>query len=73
MPIIRLHDVVKEFRVPKQHGGRFGTMRTLFTHQHTVTRAVSSISLSVTEGEVVGYVVLMAQGNLLRSKCSPAF
>jgi ABC-2 type transport system ATP-binding protein len=56
VPIIRIVDLVKEFRIPKRHDGIFGGVRTLFTRQSTITRAVDGISFSVDEGEVLGYI-----------------
>ncbi|MER6912751.1 ATP-binding cassette domain-containing protein [Streptomyces sp. NPDC000594] len=48
--------MVKEFRRVRPHPGRLGAVRTLFTRQYDVTRAVDGISFSVDEGELVGYL-----------------
>ncbi|MFJ8957424.1 ATP-binding cassette domain-containing protein [Streptomyces sp. NPDC102381] len=56
MTIIKVDGLVKEFRRPRRINGRFGALRTLFTQQHTVTRAVDEISFSLNEGELVGYL-----------------
>lgn len=56
MSIIHIQDLVKEFRVPKRYKGKFGALRTLFTPEYVVKRAVDDISVDVDEGEVIGYV-----------------
>ena len=56
MPLIRAEHLVKEYRRPKQASGRFALVRTLFTKESTVTRAVDDISFSLDEGEIVGYL-----------------
>jgi len=56
VPIIRVRDPVKEFRLPKRQAGLLGSVRTLFTREVTVTRAVDGVSFDVAEGERVGYL-----------------
>ena len=56
MPIIRVHNLVKEFRLPKRQTGVLGSVRTLFTREVTVTRAVDGVSFVIEEGERVGYL-----------------
>ena len=56
MPIIRVHNLVKEFRLPKRQAGLLGSVRTLFTREVTVTRAVDGVSFGIAEGERVGYL-----------------
>lgn len=56
MPIIRVRELVKEFRVPKRQPGVLGSVRTLFTRESTVTRAVDGVSFTVEEGELLGYL-----------------
>ncbi|HEV2073803.1 MAG TPA: ATP-binding cassette domain-containing protein [Thermomicrobiales bacterium] len=56
MPLIRAEHLVKEYRRPKQHSGSFSGVRTLFTRESVVTRAVEDISFTIDEGEVVGYL-----------------
>ena len=56
MPIIRVQDLVKEFRRTKRQSGKFGALRTLVTRQTEVTRAVDGISFSIDEGELLGYI-----------------
>jgi ABC-2 type transport system ATP-binding protein len=54
--IIRVDRLVKTFRSPKRHPGRFGSLRTLFTREYVETRAVDGISFTVQSGELIGYI-----------------
>lgn len=56
MPIIRVSDLVKEFRSAKRAPGIGGSLRTLFTRAEKVTRAVDGVSFELAEGELVGYL-----------------
>ena len=56
MPIVRVRDLVKEFRRPKRQTGRFGALRTLATRQVEISRAVDGATFSVDEGELLGYI-----------------
>jgi ABC-2 type transport system ATP-binding protein len=55
-PIISAANLVKTFRSPKRHEGRFGSVRTLFTREYSLTTAVADVSLSIDAGELVGYL-----------------
>ena len=55
-PLIRVEDLVKEFRRTKQHEGRFGALRTLVTREYTTQRAVDGVSFTIDHGELVGYL-----------------
>jgi ABC-2 type transport system ATP-binding protein len=48
--------LTKEFRTPKRQPGMLGGLRTLFTRQSTLKRAVDGVSFSVDEGELIGYI-----------------
>jgi ABC-2 type transport system ATP-binding protein len=54
--IIRVDRLVKTFRSPKRHRGRFGSLRTLFTREYVETPAVDGISFTVETGELIGYI-----------------
>jgi ABC-2 type transport system ATP-binding protein len=56
MPIIRVRDLVKEFRTPKRQPGLGGSVRTLFTREQKIVRAVDGVSFDLEEGELVGYL-----------------
>src|SRR5919199_2242052 len=55
-PIVVCDHVSKEFRTPKRQSGLLGGLRTLFTREYTIKRAVDDISFSVDEGELLGYI-----------------
>ena len=69
MPIISVRDLVKEFRTPKRAPGLVGAIRTLFTTEQVVTRAVDGVSLDVEEGELVGYLGRNGAGKSTTIKC----
>lgn len=56
VPIIHVEDLVKEFRRPVRRDGRFGALRTLFSREYVVNRAVNGVSFDVEPGELVGYL-----------------
>jgi ABC-2 type transport system ATP-binding protein len=54
--IIEVEHLVKEFHRPKRFEGPFGGVRTLFTREYDVKRAVNDVSFAIDEGELVGYL-----------------
>jgi viologen exporter family transport system ATP-binding protein len=69
MAIIEVRDLVKEFRTPKRAPGLLGALRTLFTTEQRVTRAVDGVSFDVEEGEFVGYLGRNGAGKSTTIKC----
>jgi ABC-2 type transport system ATP-binding protein len=55
-PIVVCSHISKEFRTPKRQAGLLGGLRTLFTRQYQVKRAVDDVSFSLDEGELLGYI-----------------
>ena len=55
-PVIRVENLVKEFRRPRKQRGHFGTLRTLFTRQFDAVRAVDDVNFAIEPGELVGYI-----------------
>ena len=55
-PVIRVENLVKEFRRPRKQEGRFGAIRTLFTRQFDSVRAVDQVNFAIEPGELVGYI-----------------
>ena len=55
-PIVVCSHVSKEYRTPKRQTGLLGGLRTLFTRQYEVKRAVDDVSFSLEEGELLGYI-----------------
>ncbi|GLZ77653.1 ABC transporter ATP-binding protein [Actinorhabdospora filicis] len=56
MPLIEAKDLVKEFRRVRPKTGAFSTVRTLFSRDFEVTRAVDGVGFAVEAGELVGYL-----------------
>src|SRR5581483_10905266 len=56
MSIIHAEHLVKEFHSAKRQSGVIGGLRTLFTRDYVVTRAVDDVSFAVDEGELIGYI-----------------
>jgi ABC-2 type transport system ATP-binding protein len=56
MPIIETHDLRKVFRTVKRTPGALGALRTLFSREYVDRVAVSGVSMSLEEGELVGYI-----------------
>lgn len=54
--MISVQGLVKEYRVPLQKKGRFSALRSLFSNEHQIKRAVDGLSFSLGEGEVVGFI-----------------
>ena len=56
MPLIVARDLTKEYRTHKRYEGFSGAIRTLFTTESTVTRAVDGITFNIEHGELIGYI-----------------
>lgn len=56
MPIIEIKNVIKEFRVLNRREGLKGSIRDLFSRDYKTVRAVDSVSMSIEQGEIVGYL-----------------
>ena len=54
--IIEIKNVSKEFRVLNRHEGLRGSLKDLFSRDYKTVRAVDSISMSIGQGEIVGYL-----------------
>lgn len=56
MSLIQVENVTKEFRIYKREKGFANTVKSLFTRQYEVKRAVNNISFDIEKGDLVGYV-----------------
>ncbi len=56
MPLIRVVDLCKEFRVSKHYRGAWGAVKNLFTTEYRVVRAVDGVSFTIEAGELIGYL-----------------
>ena len=54
--MIVARELYREFRTPKRYPGFLGSIRTLFTREYNVVRAVDHVSFSIERGELVGYI-----------------
>ncbi len=55
-PIIELKNVTKEFKVLNRREGLKGSLRDLFSRDYKTVRAVDNISMSIEQGEIIGYL-----------------
>jgi len=55
-PVIAVRDLYREFRTVKRQSGFLGSIRTLFTRQYNVVRAVDHVTFSIERGELIGYI-----------------
>ena len=56
MPIIETHDLRKVFRSVKRIPGAGGALKTLFSRERVERVAVEGVTMSLDEGELVGYI-----------------
>ena len=54
--IIEIKNISKEFRVLNRHEGLKGSIKDLFSRDYKIVRAVDNISMSIEQGEIVGYL-----------------
>jgi ABC-2 type transport system ATP-binding protein len=54
--LIRVENLSKEFRRVRRQEGFLGGVRTLFSRQYDVIRAVDGVTFSIEPGELVGYL-----------------
>ena len=55
-PIIEIKNVTKEFKTLNRHEGIKGGFKDLFSRDYKIVRAVDNISMTVEQGEIVGYL-----------------
>ena len=54
--IIEIKNVTKEFKVLNRREGLKGSLRDLFSRDYKTVRAVDNISMTIEQGEIVGYL-----------------
>ena len=55
-PIIEIQNVTKEFKVLNRREGLKGSIRDLFSRNYKIVRAVDNVSMTIEQGEIVGYL-----------------
>jgi ABC-2 type transport system ATP-binding protein len=60
--MIRVENVTKEFAIYNRGSGLAGALRSLFSRERTIIRAVDHLSLSIGSGEMVGYIGVNGAG-----------
>ena len=54
--IIEIKNVTKEFKTLNRHEGLKGSLKDLFSRDYKIVRAVDNVSMSIEQGEIVGYL-----------------
>lgn len=54
--MIRVENLTKEFKINKKYPGFKGAIKSFFSTEYTVKKAVDQISFEISDGEVVGYI-----------------
>ena len=54
--IIEIKNVTKEFKVLNRREGLKGSIKDLFSRDYKIVRAVDNVSMTVEQGEIVGYL-----------------
>ncbi|MBQ8515146.1 MAG: ATP-binding cassette domain-containing protein [Ruminococcus sp.] len=54
--IIEIKNVTKEFKVLNRREGLRGSLKDLFSRDYRIVRAVDNISMSIRQGEIIGYL-----------------
>ncbi len=54
--IIEIKNITKEFKVLNRREGLKGSIQDLFSRDYKIVRAVDDISMSIRQGEIVGYL-----------------
>ncbi|MDO5558957.1 MAG: ATP-binding cassette domain-containing protein [Oscillospiraceae bacterium] len=54
--IIEIKNITKEFKVLNRREGLSGSIRDLFSRNYSAVKAVDNISMSISQGEIVGYL-----------------
>ncbi|WP_069325716.1 ABC transporter ATP-binding protein, partial [Paenibacillus nuruki] len=54
--IIEVKNVYKQFKISEREKGLFNSVKSLFTNNYHIKKAVDNISFSIKKGEIVGYI-----------------
>lgn len=54
--MIRVENLSKDFKINKKYAGFKGAIKSFFTSEYTIKKAVDNISFDINDGEIVGYI-----------------
>lgn len=54
--MIKVDNLTKEFKMNKKYPGFSGAIKSFFSKEYTVKRAVDNMSFQINDGEIVGYI-----------------
>ena len=54
--MIKVENLSKEFKISKKYPGIKGALRSFFSTEYTIKKAVDDISFEINDGEIVGYI-----------------
>ena len=54
--LIRVENLSKDFKINKKYAGFKGAIKSFFTSEYTIKKAVDNISFEINDGEIVGYI-----------------
>ncbi len=60
--MIEVINLTKEFKTPKKYEGFKGAVKSFFSSEHTIKKAVDEMSFHIKEGESVGYIGVNGAG-----------
>nr|WP_253289367.1 ATP-binding cassette domain-containing protein [Clostridium sp. MSJ-8] len=56
MRVIEVKNLTKEFKINKKYPGFKGAIKSFFSSEYTIKKAVDDISFTINDGEIVGYI-----------------
>lgn len=54
--MIKVENLTKDFKSSKKYPGFKGAIKTFFSKEYTIKKAVDNISFEIGKGEIVGYI-----------------
>lgn len=54
--MIEVKNLTKEFKVNKKYPGFKGAIKSFFSREYTIKKAVDDVSFTINDGEIVGYI-----------------
>lgn len=55
-PVIDIKNITKEFKVLNRRDGLAGSIKDLFSRDYKIVKAVDNVTMSIEQGEIVGYL-----------------